>query len=212
MLMTRASPAAWPNQKPPEEPGDRRRRQLLDATAALIAEKGLEGLRTRDIAARAGMNISTLHYYFSTKNELLHALMQDAREAFKPPLRSAADQEYAQPWDLRSHLAYSMRAFQANTDLAIVLQEFLLRARRDPDARAAFQALLEEWNGKVETIVRNEIGHGRMRADLDPRTGAAVITSFMMGARLQLDVATKSFDLDAASQELVRWLAVPPHD
>ena len=45
--------------------------ELIRATVSLIGERGLEGLRTRDIAARVGINIATLHYYFATKNDLV---------------------------------------------------------------------------------------------------------------------------------------------
>src|SRR5689334_14077679 len=64
------------------DPGEERRSELLDAAYTLIAEKGLEGLRTRDIVARAGVNISTLHYYFGTKDELLVAVLDHVRDKF----------------------------------------------------------------------------------------------------------------------------------
>lgn len=47
----------------PKTQGDQRRRSLVLAAYQLIAEGGFERLRTRDIAARAGVNIATLHYY-----------------------------------------------------------------------------------------------------------------------------------------------------
>src|SRR2546430_7157743 len=49
---------------------DERRRSLVLAAYDLIAEKGFEDLRTRDVAARAGVNIATLHYYFASKEDL----------------------------------------------------------------------------------------------------------------------------------------------
>jgi len=50
---------------------DERRRSLVLAAYQLIAEKGFEQLRTRDVAARAGVNIATLHYYFASKEDLI---------------------------------------------------------------------------------------------------------------------------------------------
>ncbi len=43
-------------------PTDGRRAEIAAAARALIVEKGVEGLRTRDIAERVGINIATLHY------------------------------------------------------------------------------------------------------------------------------------------------------
>jgi AcrR family transcriptional regulator len=49
---------------------------LLQAAFDLIAEAGFEGLRTRSVAARAGMNIATPHYYFPSKQDLIEGLAQ----------------------------------------------------------------------------------------------------------------------------------------
>jgi AcrR family transcriptional regulator len=42
-----------------------RRRGIVQAAYQTLAEKGFEGLRMREIAKRAGIDHSTLHYYFS---------------------------------------------------------------------------------------------------------------------------------------------------
>ena len=41
---------------------ERRREQLVLAAFHQVAEHGFEGLRTREVAAEAGVNIATLHY------------------------------------------------------------------------------------------------------------------------------------------------------
>src|SRR4051812_37168261 len=64
-------------------PADGRRRELVLAAYKLIAESGLEELRTRDIAAKVGINISTLHYYFETKEELIAAVVDHMTELFR---------------------------------------------------------------------------------------------------------------------------------
>ncbi|HKQ68351.1 MAG TPA: TetR family transcriptional regulator, partial [Polyangiaceae bacterium] len=69
-------------EKPSEIVGDRRRHDLLAAAYELIAQNGLEGLRTRDITARAGVNISTLHYYFGTKEALLEGVVLFVAQKF----------------------------------------------------------------------------------------------------------------------------------
>src|SRR5262249_59342556 len=51
--------------------GDERRDDLVRAAFACLAVGGFEGLRTRSVADRAGVNIATLHYYFPTKEALI---------------------------------------------------------------------------------------------------------------------------------------------
>src|SRR5215471_20341726 len=55
--------------------GDERRRSLVLAAYDLIAEKGFEELRTRDVAMKAGVNIATLHYYFASKEDLIEGVV-----------------------------------------------------------------------------------------------------------------------------------------
>src|SRR6266567_243915 len=55
--------------------GDERRRSLVLAAYDLIAEKGFEELRTRDVAMRTGVNIATLHYYFASKEDLIEGVV-----------------------------------------------------------------------------------------------------------------------------------------
>jgi hypothetical protein len=52
-------------------------------------------LRTRDIAARAGVNIATLHYYFATKEDLIRAVVRMLLEKFTgaPPGEAPATPE-----------------------------------------------------------------------------------------------------------------------
>ena len=61
---------------------DVRRRAIAAAARELIVEKGFEGLRTRDIADRVGINIATLHYHVPTKEALIGLVAQSMRDEF----------------------------------------------------------------------------------------------------------------------------------
>ncbi|MEV2275632.1 TetR/AcrR family transcriptional regulator [Nocardiopsis sp. NPDC049922] len=56
------------------QPPDVRRRQILDATAALLLEDGYESLTVGGVAARAGVAKGTVYLYFDSKQALLAAL------------------------------------------------------------------------------------------------------------------------------------------
>ena len=49
--------------------------RLLDATAATIAERGLDGTTTNHIAEQAGVSIGSLYQYFPDKEALVEALL-----------------------------------------------------------------------------------------------------------------------------------------
>lgn len=50
---------------------------MLQAAEEEFLTKGFAGARTTEIAKRAGMNHSMLHYYYSTKEELFNRVMED---------------------------------------------------------------------------------------------------------------------------------------
>ncbi|MFV8755549.1 TetR/AcrR family transcriptional regulator [Nannocystaceae bacterium ST9] len=191
------------------EVGEERRAQLLAAAFEIVAQKGLEGLRTRDVVDRAGVNVSTLHYYFGTKDALLVALVEYVRDKFATAGRSFDD---TRPWSesslsLRAHFESSMHSFRSTPGLSTVLQELVQRGRRDPVTRAAFEGIHRDWAAVVERVLRAGIERGELRADLDPVAGSRIVTSFVMGAAAQLEVAPEAFDFDALARELERWVA-----
>ena len=53
-----------------------RREQLLDAAVEVLVRDGVDGLTLRDVAAQAGVRLSTLQYIFSSRAELIAALAE----------------------------------------------------------------------------------------------------------------------------------------
>jgi len=57
-----------------------RRNQILDAAAAVFAEKGFHRTTTKDIAGRAGIAEGTIYNYFDSKDDLLIGMMSRLAE------------------------------------------------------------------------------------------------------------------------------------
>src|SRR5438094_7535143 len=131
----------------PKTQGEERRRSLVQAAYHLIAEGGFERLRTRDVAARAGVNIATLHYYFARKEDLIQGvveyLLQQFMTAYLPgspfEMRTTLEQ-------IRGELAELQYLLQKKPDMFIVLNELVLRSLHDPAIRAMIKWLDEGWH------------------------------------------------------------------
>ena len=54
---------------------EQRERDILEAAIELFGEEGFHNVATRKIAARAGVSEGTLFNYFSSKNELMRAIL-----------------------------------------------------------------------------------------------------------------------------------------
>jgi AcrR family transcriptional regulator len=60
--------------------GLRTRRRLLDASRALVAERGAAGVTLRAITEEADANVAAVSYHFGSTDELLQATIEEAAE------------------------------------------------------------------------------------------------------------------------------------
>ncbi len=182
MPLDRAIEAAEPA-KPART--DSRQATLVQAAYDLIVERGLEGLRTRDIAARAGVNIATLHYYFPTKEALIGGVAEHLCTQFvtvhAPPAPTSGSpaldrlrQEFADTWHYHS----------ARPDMLAVMQELILRARRDETVRAIVVPLIGHWRDGMAQMIAAGQAEGVFRADLDPAAASTLLTTALSGVIL----------------------------
>jgi AcrR family transcriptional regulator len=86
------------------------RRAILDAAAAVLTERGVDGASTRGIYARAGVKAPTLYHHFGDKRGLLDAVVSDAFERYvaqKRALRPTGDpaKDLRRGWD--AHVAFA---------------------------------------------------------------------------------------------------------
>lgn len=73
-----------------EEPQSTKAR-ILAAAEEVFAAKGFAGASTREIADRAGVNISSLHYHWESKETLYFAVFQDVYDRIVEVIRQALE-------------------------------------------------------------------------------------------------------------------------
>ena len=181
-----------------------RRQELVRAAFNRIAEAGFEGLRTRDVAADAGVNVATLHYYFPTKEALIRGVVGHAMMRFSqsmPKQGSAADQ-------LRWHLAFLRRLLKEDTELFAVVAELTLRAPRDPIIADILQNTDEPWHRKVAGLLQSALDQSCIDASIDPEGGAAFIIAAIKGLSLPGNSEIHQTRVDQTFDQLERWLGL----
>lgn len=183
---------------------ERRRQELVDAAFHQIAERGFEGLRTRDVAAEVGVNIATLHYYFPTKESLIRGVVEYSMGRFRTTLEphgSPADQ-------LRNHLRAVRRLMADEPELGVVMGELAMRSTRDPSARAIVREMFDGWQTTMRGLLRRAARNGIVRKELDSDAVAALVIATLMGATLP--PLTQSRRGDQAVRQLERALGISP--
>jgi AcrR family transcriptional regulator len=141
---------------------------LIEAAFALIAERGFEGLRLRDVAAQAGIDHSTLHHHFATKQDLVDAVVGHTVQQFR-----SDRPEDAPPETLHLHLAGLARLARERPGLSVVMRELDLRATRDPAVRAILERHEAGWR---MALVRRLEGLGIAGRELEDSVELVIAT------------------------------------
>jgi AcrR family transcriptional regulator len=167
-----------------------RRLDLVRSAYDIIAREGFEKLRTRDIAARAGVNIATLHYYFPTKEALiggvaLHLARQFATRAEPPPGAGALQKLRHEFADVRFYLS-------ERPDVIEVMRELNARAQRDRAIAAILTPLKLRWRKTIQRVIAAGVAEGVFRRDPPAGRAAAVVVAMLWGAAtLPLDTVER---------------------
>lgn len=121
-----------------------RERPLRIALAALevVADRGVEGLTHRAVAAVAGIPLGSTTYHFRTLDDLLAAAIMEAKKATDADLAVWAA-ELGPETDLVDAVTdYVMRALTQHWDRMVVEHELYMAALRRPQLRS----LSSEWD------------------------------------------------------------------
>jgi AcrR family transcriptional regulator len=183
----------------------------VDAADHLIAEGGFEHLRTRDVAARAGVNIATLHYYFATKEDLIRAVVDRIREEFQTIHAPGLEEPGITPLEELRHELLDMRYhMERMPQTYYVLFEFGLRALRDPVIHTIMSEMDQGWRAHIESLLAAGVREGTFRANMDTATVASALVAFFKGAALQVMTRQDAFDVDRVLKEMEHGLLVDP--
>ncbi len=183
---------------------DEQRVRLVQSAYQLIAEKGMAGLRIRDVASRMGLNHATLLYYFPTKEMLIQAVVTfcirqlQALQAPRSVPPETAGEHLRQLY--LDDLAYQLREAP---ELFLVLDELLLLARRDVAVHRILSEAVTNWQHSMENLIEEEIAAGRFRQDLDARSAALTLMAFCQGIGLLLH--RQPGDIDSILAQFAHW-------
>jgi AcrR family transcriptional regulator len=164
--------------------GDDRRLALVRAAFDGIARHGFEGLRLRTVAAAAGIDHSTLHHYFPTKEHLVSEVVDYTTRQFWPTMPAEGGGRER----LRAHLAALGRLIRDRPDLFIVLAELELRADRDPAIRSIIENVEDGWRA----VLAEALDGAGLPGPTDPAVAVDLIIATVKGVRLAPDRAGRT--------------------
>ena len=167
-----------------------------------IADRGFEGLRTREVAAEVGLNIATLHYYFPTKEALIRGVVEHAMNRFRTTLAP-----HGSPDDqLRNHFRGVRKLLRDEPQLGAVMGELALRSARDPAMARIMRETNDAWHRTLRGLLRRAAREGHLKPELDSDDVASLVLATLTSMTLPTLAATPR--IDQGLRQLERWLGL----
>ena len=172
----------------PQDEQGKRRLTLLQAAFDVVAQAGFEGLRTRAVADRAGVNIATLHYYFPSKQKLVEGLSRLMSAKFVT-LHGFADAQLY---------------LKERSDLLLIQTEFFMRGQRDPEVRKVVEEMRSHWHESIEEILREGRADRTFRSDLPLKDALGFLMAVLSGTAW-----ARPEQMAAIQRQAESWLLSP---
>ena len=96
------------------------KQRIFEAALALFARKGYAAVGVREIAKKAGVNISMISYYFGEKAGILKAIINECYDRYFKMIKPVGDEDLPVEEHIRKMIRTSVMFFRENTELAIV--------------------------------------------------------------------------------------------
>lgn len=170
--MTAAStrPSAGQRRSPSQRRSRTRVAKILDATAELIVEAGVDAVGTRKIADAAGVPVASIYQYFADKDEIVLELVK--RDTSEMDAHVAATVANLETFSVRSIVTATMNAF---IEVYARRKEFVaiyFHGRTNP----AVMAFCQEHNRQIATALYDVmVPAGMLGPDADLARGVLAV-------------------------------------
>ena len=159
----------------------------------------------REIAARAGLNHSTIHYYFAGKEALISGLMDYMVQELSLGRKKTDSEARLTPREeLTSHFAALLRKAREQPEMFVVLAEIQARSTRDAGIRVVMGANERKWRNFIIQILERGKKCGDFDSRLDAEAAAEATLAMIRG--LNMRSSTSLARAEHALRQLTDWL------
>lgn len=166
--------------------------ELVELARSVLVDEGLDQFVLRDIAARAGMTIGNLQYYFPTRDDLLTAVIQAEFDRDLATIREVIARTDGGLAEIAHRLVHDWCDGGSSIFTALALLAF-----HHERFRRLNREIYETFYAELGAVIRS----ADPKADDDEITARArLITALLDGVALQIHAAVT--DLDACDELL----------
>jgi len=133
-------------------PGMDRKEQIVSAAIDRLYTVGFEGFRVGDVAKDVGINNATLIHHFPSKVALIKAVVESFTKRFEA-VADAANTDGGPRKRLARHMRSSVELMRTSPEMFVVLNEIMIKSRRDDDIRKLVMVPLTAWRDHIVALI-----------------------------------------------------------
>ena len=160
--------------RPGRPRSERAEQAILDATLEAFAERGVEGVRLEDVAARAGVGKATLYRRWAGKEELLIAALAALKSPLPAPRGKSAREDLTAMLDVMA---------RDSDDPRYARQFAMLHGEGEcyPKLMARYkETVVEPRREAIREVLRHGVATGEFRPDTDVEIAMLTLTGAVM--------------------------------
>lgn len=172
-------------------------RNILDATLSVISQETIGGTRMHLIAKEAGVSQSILHYYFSSKKDILVKLMQDLKKEFnKKRTRDIDPANKPLEENIEGFLNQKVDIIKNHREMDVAQFDFFVQSLVDEELKEVFRDFFKAWYDEIKDVILQS-NLPQENKDRFAKSMSHMLLSLMMGASMQyLLWEGEDFDVD----------------
>jgi AcrR family transcriptional regulator len=208
--LARRAPSPSRNGHRVSEVATTRRAQIVEAAAAIIAEKGLQHLSLSEIERKTGMARGQLTYYFPAKEHILLAVFDRLVGMMRDRHRAKQNgEEHCAGACSHNTLEFVQQLLRmilnqpaAAAEFHSLQYTFLSQINHREDYRSRLASLYEEWRGGLA----RRLAETNQHSEADPRLMSTLVQALVHGLAIQLAADPDAFDREGMFQLCVEVL------
>lgn len=142
------------------------RDRIIQAAMDTIADRTIAGTRMREVAERSGLGLGHVHYYFSSKSELLLAVLDHIWEMFAEEReRMLRDPDLVPTRRFGVFLDQQRALLEEQADLLAVRLDYSIQGTSDEVIEGKIQGGYADWRGRIAEQIEESAGSGALSAE-----------------------------------------------
>lgn len=161
--------------------------KILKAALEVVAKEKISGTRMHIIAKEANMSQANLHYHFSTKHDIMVALLESIQEEFSNGRRKYIDiGNKALDDNVRGFFEQKKDDILINKKMEYAQMDYWVQSTVNEEMRETFKKTFNIWRENISDVLPKDSNENL----------PYIMVSLMLGASLQYLIDEGKFNLD----------------